>query len=110
MPVPAYKKFKLTEPIDFVPAGATGRVNRVDRDHVALIFDKHPDLVFDIHDTEPAVWAAIRPKHTVGWRRLAIAASLAAAFIAGGAVLPDAAAAVQAAVEFLPSLIYEESP
>jgi hypothetical protein len=108
MPVPAYKKFKLTEPIDFVPAGATGRIIRVDKEHVALLFDAHPDLVFDVHDTEPAVWAAIRPQHTIGWRRLAIAASLVSAFVAGGAILPAhvSAAAFQAAV----SLIYEDAP
>lgn len=109
MTVPTCRKFKLTEPIDFVPAGATGRVKHVG-EHVALIFDKHPDLVFDIHDTEPEVWAAIRPVRTVAWQRLAMAAALAVSFVAGGAMVPGhvSASALQAAARFIPSLIYDD--
>lgn len=112
MTIPTCKKFKLTEPIDGVPAGAAGRINHVDKDHVALIFDGHHDLVFDVHDTEPAVWAAISPVRTIGWKRLAIAASLVVSFVAGGAMVPDhvAAEVVHAASSFIPSLIYEEYP
>jgi hypothetical protein len=59
--IPANTPFVLTAPLDNVPAGATGQLTRLDSYHVALAFDHHADLVFDITDTDEEVWAAITP-------------------------------------------------
>jgi hypothetical protein len=59
--IPADTLFVLSAPLDNVPAGATGQLTRLDSYHVALAFDHHADLVFDIADTDEEVWAAITP-------------------------------------------------
>lgn len=59
--VPSDTRFVLTAPLCNTPAGATGQLTRLDSYHVALAFDGHPDLVFDVEDTEDQVWAAIAP-------------------------------------------------
>jgi hypothetical protein len=61
MVIPTDTRFVLSAPIDTVPAGATGQLTRLDSYHVALAFDHYPDLVFDVEDTESAVWEAIAP-------------------------------------------------
>jgi hypothetical protein len=78
--------FKLIAQIHNVPAGATGQLNVMKSGHVALIFHdsrNYEDLVFDIHDTEPEVWAAISyvaaPSQTDPPWRLVAAASIALA-------------------------------
>jgi hypothetical protein len=84
--------FKLLAQIHNVPAGATGQLNVLRSGHVALIFDdnrNYEDLVFDIHDTEPEIWAAIAGQaHTVSpsltdppWRLVAVASLVLAALI-----------------------------
>jgi hypothetical protein len=64
--LPHHETFKLSSSIDNVPAGATGQLKRLDRYHVALLFDNHhyEDLVFDTYDTDPSVWSAIQPLYT----------------------------------------------
>lgn len=92
MMIPACKTFVLKAAIDNVPAGATGQLNRVD-DYVALVFDDpHTDLVYDIHDTGPEVWAAIqpyRPRKVLGLTRVAIAAIVLWSFLIGAMSMPQ---------------------
>lgn len=52
-------RFVLAAALDTTPAGATGQLIRPDDFHVTLAFDHYPDLVFDILDTDPAVWSAV---------------------------------------------------
>ena len=56
-------RFVLSAPIGTAPKGATGQLSHIDSYHVALTFDKHPheELVLDLYDTDPEVWAAIAP-------------------------------------------------
>ena len=63
MPIPSFSDFILGADVGNMPTGETGQLTRLDNDHVLLHFDKYPneDLVFDIHDTEPSIWAAILP-------------------------------------------------
>jgi len=115
--IPADTRFKLTAALYTVPAGAIGQLKRLDSYHVALLFDdnNHPDFVFDITDTEPEVWAAVMP-HTVNpsmvdpptrGGRLAWAASILVAFVAGWAMDPPLSVAhAQAAVDYLALMIF----
>lgn len=93
MPVPNFASFELSAPIDNVPVGATGQIRRLDSYHLALVFDTHEDLVFDVSDTDPSVWAAIAiiQKHTIDppRHRMRMAAALAVAFIAGWLSFPQ---------------------
>lgn len=61
MRIPGNTRFVLSSALDNVPAGATGQLTRLDYYHVALAFDEHEALVFDVEDTETEVWAAISP-------------------------------------------------
>jgi hypothetical protein len=62
--IPTDTTFVLSAPLYNIPAGATGQITRLDSFHVALAFDEHEALVFDVEDTEPEVWAAITPAAT----------------------------------------------
>jgi hypothetical protein len=116
MYVPAYHNFKLIAPIDNVPAGATGELKRLDKHHVALIFDNHldnyEDFVFDINDTDPAVWLAIRPhivspsltdppRRVFTWKAVALAAMIAVGFFEAVEQTTAYAQAVSVIVECL---------
>lgn len=59
--IPTDTHFILVAAIDTTPAGATGQLTRLDSYHVALAFDCYPALVFDVLDTDPAIWSAIKP-------------------------------------------------
>ena len=59
--IPTDTRFTLVTAIDTVPAGATGQLTRLDSYHVALAFDNYQDLVFDVQDTDPAIWSSIKP-------------------------------------------------
>ena len=50
--IPSHHRFTTTHPIDNVPAGATGLLKRLDKYHIALLFDDYEDLVFDVNDTD----------------------------------------------------------
>jgi hypothetical protein len=95
-----HNAFVLSAQVGDVPAGATGQLSKPDSYHVTLTFDnpKHEDLVFDLYDTDPSVWAAIRPSMTdpplFGWRRMAAVALIA--FLAGWLSLPQPQAIAQA--------------
>lgn len=89
MPVPHHTDFVLKDRIANVPAGEAGQLKRLDSYHVALTFDNpiYPDLVFDVQDTEPEVWAAIQPHKPDKCCRglpLSLAAALALEFPAWG--------------------------
>jgi hypothetical protein len=91
--------FRLVAPMYHVPVGATGQLKRLDSDHVALIFDAHEDLVLDVHDTEPEVWAAIQKRKPPRSPHLAWAAAILIAFAVGWTIEDPASAAIATYME-----------
>ena len=78
----ATKAFVLVAPLYNMPVGEPGQLKQLDSHHVALLFDNHEDLVLDVNDTDPEVWAAIgKPKRSLA--HLACAAVILIAFTAG---------------------------
>jgi hypothetical protein len=113
MNVPTYTHFILTAPLYGVPAGATGQLKRPDDHHVSFLFDHYDDLVFDINDNEPEVWAAIAPTVNPSMvdppsrcSRLALAAAVVGSFFVGWVFLPRPGLASDVIVRVLGVVIF----
>ena len=109
MRITATSRFKLNTQIHNAPKGATGQLKKLDACHVALLFDDYheEDLVLDLHDTDPAVWAAIeqnRP-YARGITRGMLVAVAIGSFALGWITVPQPMAAHRAIEEVLNSIL-----